>query len=80
MTVENLRYFFAYSSAISTMMLIYWVAWLMYASDYVYRIHNRWFKMSKEQFYASHYRGIIYFSIGIFLLNVVPYIALRIIG
>jgi len=31
-----------------------------------------------DQFYAIHYRGIIYFKIAIFLFNVVPYLALRI--
>jgi len=80
MTVENLRYFLACSSVINIAVLVYWVAWLMYASDFVYRIHSRWFKMSIDQFYVSHYRGIIFYSIVIFVFNVAPYIALRFIG
>ena len=80
MTAESLRLFFALSSVINICVLVFWIAWLMYAPDFVYRIHSRWFKMSMDQFYVVHYRGIIYFKIGIFLLNVVPYFVLRIMG
>ena len=80
MTAESLRLFFAWSSVIHICVLLYWLAWLISAPDYVYSIHSRWFKMSKDQFYVIHYRGIIYYKIAIFLLNVVPYIVLRIMG
>ena len=78
MTAESLRHFFAWSAAINISVLLFWIAWMMCAPDFVYRIHTRWFKMSMDQFYAIHYRGIIYFKIAIFLFNVVPYLALRI--
>ena len=80
MNTDSLRLFFAWSSVINICVLIYWFTWLTTAADYVYSIHSRYFKMSKDQFYVVHYRGILYYKIAIFLFNVVPYIALRIVG
>lgn len=52
--------------------------WL--AHDFVYRVHGRWYKLPAERFDAIHYTGMLYFKIGIFMFNIVPYCALRIVG
>ena len=36
--------------------------------------------MSAEQFDAIHYAGMAMYKIGILLVNLVPYVALRIVG
>jgi len=46
----------------------------------VYRFHGRWFKLSLETFDAIHYGGMAVFKLGIFLFNLVPFIALCIVG
>ena len=46
----------------------------------MYRLHGRWFQLSVQQFDALHYAGMAMFKIGILLFNLVPYIALRIVG
>ena len=44
------------------------------------RWHDRWVHLSVEQFDALHYAGMALYKIGILLFNLVPYIALRIVG
>ena len=58
-----------------SLFLFFWLA-----HDWVYRFHSRIFKLPVETFDAIHYAGMAFFKIGIFLLNLVPYLALLIIG
>lgn len=44
------------------------------------RLHGRYFRMSTEPFDRIHYAGMALFKIGIILVNLVPYIALRIVA
>jgi hypothetical protein len=40
----------------------------------------RWLRLSAERIDAINYAGIVLFKFGIFLFNLVPYIALRIVA
>jgi hypothetical protein len=48
----------------------------VFARDWIYGIHTRWFKLSPETFDAVHYLGMSIYKIGVLLFNVVPLIAL----
>jgi hypothetical protein len=50
----------------------------MLGHDWMYGLHGRWFHLSVEQFDMLHYAGMSVYKIGIILLNLVPYFALRI--
>ncbi|MGV7230065.1 MAG: DUF6868 family protein [Nitrospirales bacterium] len=80
MTVEIICEFLAWCSLINVGLLIFWLLWFTLAHDFVYRIHGKWLKLSVERFDAIHYAGMTFFKICIFLFNVVPYIALRLVG
>ncbi len=60
-------------------LLVWWLCFIL-AHDGMYRLHGRWFHLSADQFDALHYAGMALFKIGILLLNLIPYIALRIVG
>ena len=60
--------------------LIVWVLFFLLAYDWMYSFHGRWFHLSREQFDTLHYAGMALYKIGILLFNLVPYIALRIVG
>ena len=60
--------------------LLVWFLLFILAHDWMHRLHGRWFRLSVEQFDALHYAGMGIFKLGIILLNLVPYIALRIVG
>ena len=80
MTTELLRDTLAWCSAINIGLLLFWVLWMILAHDFVYRMHGRWFRMSVERFDAIHYTGMLFFKMCIFLFNIVPYLALRILA
>ncbi|WP_432474743.1 DUF6868 family protein [Amphritea sp. HPY] len=79
MTIEKLRGFFGWCALINMALLTFWILWLLVAHDFVYHVHGKWLNISVEQFDAIHYTGMLYFKMAIFLLNIVPYFALRII-
>jgi hypothetical protein len=80
MTVEIVRDVLAWCAVINIGLLLWWWLFLTLAHDFVYRIHEKWFKLSEERFDTIHYSGMLFFKICIFLFNIVPYLALRIVG
>jgi hypothetical protein len=60
--------------------LLVWFLVFLLAHNWMYRLHGRWFHLSVEQFDALHYAGMALYKIGILLFNLVPYIALWIVG
>jgi hypothetical protein len=79
MTVEIIRDVLAWCSVINLGLLLFWWLWFILGHDFIYRFHGKWFKFSVEQFDATHYALMGFFKIGIFLFNIVPYLALRIV-
>jgi Family of unknown function (DUF6868) len=80
MTLETIRDALGWCSVINIGLLLFWWLWLMLGHDFIYRFHGKWFKLSEEKFDALHYSLIGIYKIGIFLFNLVPYFALRIVG
>ncbi len=80
MELAEIRAFFAWCSVINIALLLWWGIFMLFAHDFTYRIHCRWFKISVEKFDAIHYSGLAFFKVGVFMFNLVPYFALRIIG
>ena len=79
MTVEQISDVLAWCAVINIGLLLWWFLMFALAHDFVYRLHGKWFKLTVERFDAIHYAGMAFFKIGIFLLNIVPYLALRIV-
>lgn len=80
MTIEITRDFLGWCSVINMGLLLWWFMFFTLVHDLVYRIHSKWFKLSVERFDAIHYAGMAFFKISIILFNIVPYLALRIVG
>lgn len=80
MTIVTLRDFFFWCSVINMGLILWWFLIIALAHDWVYKLHGKWFKISEESFDRIHYSGIAFFKIAVFVLNIVPYFALRIIG
>ncbi|MFC1890712.1 DUF6868 family protein [Thermodesulfobacteriota bacterium] len=80
MTIEIVRDFFAWCSVINIGLLLWWFLIITFARDWVYRTHSKWSKISVDSFNTIHYGGMLFFKIAIFLFNLVPYFALRIVG
>jgi hypothetical protein len=80
MTLEVARSFMLWFTEINYGILLYWFAMFALAHDWIHRFHGKWFLLSREQFDALHYVGLSVFKMGIILFNLVPYIALHIVG
>ena len=80
MTLELTRSMLAWCSVINIGLLLWWYLFLLLAHDWVFRMHTKWFDIPVDRFDAIHYGGMGLFKIGILLFNLVPYLALRIIG
>ncbi len=80
MSIEMIRGVLAWSAVINFGLLLWWFLFFIFAHDWLYRLHGKWFKLRKEQFDALHYGGMALFKLGILLFNLVPYLAMRIVG
>jgi hypothetical protein len=80
MELETLRAALGWCTLINLGLLIWWFLCLVLARDLIYRVHTRFFEVSRHEFNLMHYAGMGLFKIGIMLLNLGPYIALRIVG
>jgi hypothetical protein len=80
MSIETTRSFLLGCIGVNYGILLLWFLAFIVAHDSLHRLHARWFRISVEQFDAVHYAGMAVYKIGILLLNLVPYLALRMVA
>jgi hypothetical protein len=80
MTLKVIRDALAWCTVINWVILLWWFLFFSMAHDWMYLFHSKWFKIPVEKFDAVHYAGMALFKTAIFLFNLVPYLALRIVG
>ena len=80
MSIELIRNFLLWCAIINYGVLMVWFVAFLIAHDWMYRLHNKWFRLSVERFDEVHYGLMGFYKLGILLLNLVPYFALRIVG
>jgi hypothetical protein len=78
MTIPVMIRTLLWCSIINYGILLVWFLSFLLAHDWMYQLHGRWFHFSVEQFDMLHYAGMSIYKLGILLLNLVPYVALRI--
>ncbi len=76
MTANELKHVLLWCVGINYAVLLIWSGVFLFAHDWMYRLHTRWFKLPVETFDALHYACLAIYKIGIFLFNLVPLIAL----
>ncbi len=80
MSLEMVRRTLLWCAVINYGVLLVWWLFFLFAHEWMYQLHGRWSHLAVEQFDALHYAGMALYKIGILLLNLVPYIALRLVG
>jgi hypothetical protein len=80
MTIDVARHVLLWCTVMNYGILLAWFLGFVFAHDVILRIHGRWFHLSRDQFDALHYAGMSIFKIGIMLFNLVPFVALTILG
>lgn len=79
MSLEQLQALLGWSIIINMGLLLWWFFMLTVFREQIYRLHNHWFPMSQDDFTQLHYAAMAGFKLAIVVLNLSPYIALRII-
>ena len=80
MSIEIVRAVLLWCTVINFGVVLLWVLLFTLAHDWGHRLTGKWCRLTVEQFNAIHYAAILLYEIGIILFNLVPYIALRIVG
>ncbi|MDP3009012.1 MAG: hypothetical protein Q8N30_08080 [Methylococcales bacterium] len=79
MTIDILSAVLGWATVINMGIVTLWFLLIVYAHDWVYQLHSRWFTLSVERFDTIHYAGMAFYKISIYLFNLVPFLALQIV-
>ena len=77
MEAQEIRKVLGWCSAINLGVLMLWFLVFVFAHDFVFRIHTRWFKIAQERFDEIHYTMMGYYKLAVVLFNLAPYLVLR---
>lgn len=80
MDIQTLTSFFMWCTILNGALLTLSAVICMPAQDWVYSMHGKWFHIPREAFNVALYSFIGLFKIMFFIFNLVPYLALLIIG
>ena len=79
-TANEIKNVLLWCVCLNYLLLFIWAGVFVFAHDWMFRIHSRWFRLSVETFDAIHYAGLTVYKIGILLLNLVPFVALCLVS
>lgn len=80
MDIQTLTDFFMWNTIINGGLLAFWTAMCLAAPDLVYRMQSRWFPIRRETYDVVIYGFLGLFKTVFIVFNVVPYLALLIVG
>jgi len=80
MDLAAVRAFFMWCTILNTGLLILSFLFWVFAGDWVYRMHSKWYPMPRDTFNVLIYSLMGMFKIFILMFNLVPYIVLVIMG
>jgi hypothetical protein len=79
-TTHEIKSILLWCVGLNYMFLLIWFGVFVFAHDWTYRLHGRWFKLSVETFDAINYACLAVYKIGIFSFNLVPLVALCLVS
>ena len=80
MDIQILTDFFMWMTIINGALLVLWSAFCVFAPDLVYRMQSRWLPLPRETYDVVIYGFLGAFKVVFLVFNVVPYVALLIVG
>lgn len=79
MNIESLTQFFQWCTIIATALYIWMAVILIFAQDFVFNMHKRWFAMPRESFNVVIYGFLGFFKLTLIVFFLVPYLALLVL-
>ena len=80
MDIQTLTTFFMWCTILNGALVVLQTTMCILAPDFVYRSQNRWFPIPREIFNVVIYSFLGLFRIVFLVFNLVPYVALLIVG
>ena len=80
MDIRMLTQFFMWCTILNGGLLLLWSGTALLMPDLLYRLQTKWFPMPRETFTVVFYAFLGCFKILYLMFNVVPFLALLIIG
>ncbi len=80
MDIQTLTTFFMWCTILNVALLVLSSLLCVCAGDWVYRIHSKWFSVSRETFNVLIYSFIALYKLLVIVFILIPYIALLIVG
>ena len=80
MTIQLLQSFFMWCTIINFGMLMFIFFIAATAKEWAYKIHSRWFNISKESFDTILYCFLGFYKLIVWVFCIIPWIALSIIS
>lgn len=80
MNIETLRQFFKWCTIINGGLLIVSALSIWLADEVAFDVHRQWIALTREQFNLSIYLLVGTFKLLFIVFNLVPYLALVIVG
>ena len=80
MSIETIREFFMWCTILNVALLLLSSLICVCARDWAYQIHSKLFSISKETFNVAIYSFIALYKMLVIVFNLIPYIALLIVG
>lgn len=77
MNLNQVSDFLLFSMLINYAILTVWFLVFMFAYQWLYRLHGKWFSLSNSQFDAIHYGSMAVYKIGVMLFNLTPWLVLK---
>ncbi len=78
--MQTVTTFFMWCTIINGILLVLWTTMCIVAPDLVCRTQSKWFPIPREVFNVVIYSFLGLFKIVFLVFNVVPYVALLIVG
>ncbi len=79
-TLENATEFIGWSLVLNSAMLIYSTVMLLSLKGWIVRTHQKLFNIEESELHKIYFYFLAFYKILIIVFNLVPYIALKIMG
>ena len=80
MSIKAARRALLWCAIINYALLVVWFLLFVLLYEWLHQYWSRWFRLPAEQFDFLNFAGMMLLKIFILVFNLVPYVALRIVG
>jgi len=77
--LETLSVVFVNCFLLSFLLLLFWFIFYLMGGDWCYKIHSRWFELSRHDYDLLNYSGMAFVKMCAILFFLFPYLSIRLL-